>query len=353
MPTGSRRSTVPATRAAREPETETAPADTEQAEQENIRGFIAQVEETLTNRLASELLTPGRIRAVVDDEYGNRLRRLDEACSALSQGLKVLRNEFETYKEKPCKTELQSLGDELASMRSHVTGECQKLWRELEKLKGESPREPSPNREPETVPDEDDPPTQPRKGKGSRQSRSRKSGAKSRHTSRRKPRKSHYYGSESDLSDSSESSDDDLNDPDGDEIRIADKDCRKALSVKTYRLVDRDPERDLTLKTTKVLANIRRLFDGERFDGSDPLAVLPFLEELKTTLDDAGICEGDARHMVRYFLTGEAARLFKGLAPRDKRNYPRIIKWLLRTYVRESMLQNAREEFLTRAQKSN
>ena len=171
MPTGSRRSTVPATRAAREPETETAPADTEQAEQENIRGFIAQVEETLTNRLASELLTPGRIRAVVDDEYGNRLRRLDEACSALSQGLKVLRNEFETYKEKPCKTELQSLGDELASMRSHVTGECQKLWRELEKLKGESPREPSPNREPETVPDEDDPPTQPQKGKRSRKSR--------------------------------------------------------------------------------------------------------------------------------------------------------------------------------------
>ena len=142
-----------------------------------------------------------------------------------------------------------------------------------------------------------------------------------------------------------------MSDEDKDDIRVADRDCRRVLSIETYRLHDRESERDIGLRTTKVLQNLRHLFDGERFDGSDPLTVLHFLEELKTTFDDAGLCEGDARHMVRYFLTGEAARLFKGLSPNDKRSYPRIVKWLLRTYVRESMLQNAREVFLTRAQK--
>ena len=105
------------------------------------------------------------------------------------------------------------------------------------------------------------------------------------------------------------------------------------------------------MRTAKVLTNLRHLFEGERFDGSDPLTVLPFLEELKSTFDDAGLSEGDAKHMVRYFLTGEAARLYKSLAPRDRRIYPRIVKWMLRTYVREDMLQKAGEEFLTRMQK--
>ena len=107
------------------------------------------------------------------------------------------------------------------------------------------------------------------------------------------------------------------------------------------------------MRTAKVLTNLRHLFDGERFDGSDPLTVLPVLEELKSTFDDAGLSEGDAKHMVRYFLTGEATRLYKSLAPRDRRSYPRIVKWMLRIYVREDMLQKAREEFLTRMQKQS
>ena len=125
------------------------------------------------------------------------------------------------------------------------------------------------------------------------------------------------------------------------------------LSHETYRLLDRDPERDLALRTRKILANLRHLFDGERLDGTDSLTVLTFLEELRSPFGDAGFSEGDARHMIRYFLTGEDARLFKSLAPRDRRSHLRIVKWMLRTYVRENRLQNAREKFLTRAQKEN
>ena len=87
--------------------------------------------------------------------------------------------------------------------------------------------------------------------------------------------------------------------------------------------MDREPERDLRLRTAKVLGHLKYLYEGDRFDGSDPITVLHFLDELKTAFDEAGLCEGDAKHMVRYFLDGEAARLFKGLTSREKEDVPK------------------------------
>ena len=335
-------------------EREVAPPEAEDTGRREARAYFREAEEAMLEKLTSEVLRPERIRAVFEDEYGERLLRIEESCRALAQSQRGLREKFQMFTDEPCKNELQSLREELAATRDHVTGEFQKLWSAINTLKGNQPRATENDDELEIVQgaNEPDPPTQPRKGRGSKDSRSRNSRAKKSHSSKRKQRKRKVYESDTDSDTSSdESDDDDLNDPDGDEIRVADRDCRKVLSVETYRLRDRDPERDLALRTTKVLANLRHLFDGERFDGSDPLTVLPFLEELQATFDDAGLCEGDAKHMFRYFLTGEAARLFKGLSPRDKKSYPRIVKWLIRTYVRENMLQNAREEFLTRAQK--
>ena len=74
---------------------------------------------------------------------------------------------------------------------------------------------------------------------------------------------------------------------------------------------------------------------------------------MRSAFDDAEIGEGDAKQLVRYFLEGEAERLFKGLGSRDRNSYPRILRWLLRTYVRDTMPQDARESFLTRVQKSS
>ena len=337
-------------------EREITPTETGDTVRHDVRTYFREAEEAMLQKLTSEVLRPERIRAVVEDEYGERLIRMEESCRALAQNHQGLREKFLLFTEEPCKNELQSLRDELSVIRDHVTGEFQKLWRAINTLQRAPPRAANKDNEPEATLSNDDvdPPIRPRKERGSKESRSRNSRAKKGRSSRSRPKGRKYYESESDSSTSSDESDDDddLNNPNGDEIRVADRDCRKVLNVETYRLTDRDPERDLALRTTKVLANLRHLFDGERFDGSDPLTVLPFLEELQATFEDAGLCEGDAKHMIRYFLTGEAARLFKGLAPRDKKSYPRIIKWLLRTYVRESMLQNAREAFLTRAQKS-
>ena len=343
MTTRTRRSAVP--------EREGTPATSESMGREEVLEYLRQLKESMLKEIFSAVLKPERIRAIVEDEYGHRLLRIEESCSALAQSQQGLRKEFEGFADEPCKAELKAIRDELTAMRAQVTGEFRKLWDAINALKGETPRANDTTDEPVTVPDTENPPTHPQEGRGSDTSRSRKSGAKGARPSKRKQKKRAYYESNSDSSSSSEESEDDLSNPDGDEIRVADRDCRKVLNVDTYRLIDRDPERNVALKTTRVLANLRHLYDGEKFDGSDPLTVLPFLEELKITFDDADLCEGDARHMLRYFLTGEAARLFKGLSPREKRSYPQIVKWLLRTYVRESMLQNAREEFLTRAQR--
>ena len=327
-----------------------------EAGRQNLREYFAKIEENVLQKLTDLVMKPDRIRNIAEDAFSDTVLRIDNSLRQLAESHNELRNELNAFRQEPCKKELQVLTNELAAVRERVNGEFQKLWSAIDTLKGKRPQERKETDEPIRVrgseEENDELPNRHGKGKNSKEACSRKSRSKkSRHSKqKRRGRRSEEWDDYS--SSESEESDADLNDPDGDEIRVADKDCRKVLNVETYRLEDRDPERDLALRTTKVLANLRHLFDGERFDGSDPLSVLPFLEELRATFDDAGLSEGDARHMVRYFLTGEAARLFKGLSPRDKRSYPRIIKWLLRTYVRESMLQNAREEFLTRAQKS-
>ena len=323
-------------------------------EQENVRDYFAMVEESVLKKLTKLVMNPDRIRAIAEDTLSDQILRIDSSLRQLAQGQDGLRKDLDAFTREPCKFELQSLREELAVVRDRVNGEFQKLWSEINTLKEKSRAN---NNEPLGVRDNDielvDSSTRRKKGRGSRDAQSQKNSAKGSRSSKHKRRKDRHHESDSDSTSSSSESDADLNDPDGDEIRVADRECRKVLNVNAYRLIDRDPERDLALRTAKVLTNLRHLFEGERFDGSDPLTVLPFLEELKTTFDDAGLSEGDAKHMVRYFLTGEAARLYKSLAPRDRRSYPRIVKWMLRTYVREDMLQKAREDFLTRMQKQS
>ena len=329
-----------------------------EAQQHEMRAFFAELEDRTLQKITKDLMRPERMRAIAEDALSDTILRIDTAMRKLAQGQDDLRQKLDAFAREPCKDEFRVLREELAALRDRADGEFQKLWAAINTLKGETPRARDENDEPILVRDDNgdkgqapDPPTRPQRRNGSKSTRSRKGREKGSRSPKRKQRKHRLFESDSDSSSSSDESIADLDDHEDDEIRVADRDCRKVLNVETYRLIDRDPERDFALKTAKVLTNLRHLFDGERFDGTDPLTVLPFLEELKSTFDDAELSEGDARYMIRYFLTGEAARLFKGLAPRDKKSYPRIVKWLLRTYVREHMLQDAREEFLTRAQK--
>ena len=347
MPPRSRRSTpVRPARPAEDP----ARSDTLR---ESMRQYLAEVEGQLTQRIATAILKPERIAPLVANKLGDISARIGQLAQKMDESHAALRKELQALAEESCKSDLQSVKDEIATLRDDTSREVQSLWAIVTSLQKESAQEANVKREPEEVRFSQDEvqSVDSRKGKGHTKSRSRKSRALTKsHTTKSRRKRRQSIDSDDSLSRSDES-DAEVSGPERDDIRVADKDCRRILSVDRYRLLDREPERDLRLRTSKVLAQLKHLYEGDRFDGSDPLTLLHFLDELKTAFDEAALCEGDAKHMVRYFLDGEAARLFKGLTSREKKSYPRIVKWLLRTYVRESMLLDAREKFLTRSQK--
>ena len=322
---------------------------------ESVRQYFAEVEDEMLRRINSTVLAPERITAIIDKKYSDTFARVDLINRTMAESLAALRKEFRAFAEEQCKSELQSLKDEIAALRDHTGREFQRLWEAIASLRKDQPPEKEEKLEPEEVRVSDDEvqSKDSHTGKGPKKLRSPKGRARSKSRSSRERRKRRpSYGSDDDRSSSSsDESEADMSEPERDDIRVSDKGCRRILSVDRYRLLDREPEKDLRLRTAKVLAHLKHLYEGDKFDGSDPITVLHFLEELKVAFDDAGLCEGDAKHMVRYFLDGEAARLFKGLTSQEKKTYPRIVKWLLRTYVRESMLLDAREKFLTRSQK--
>ena len=292
--------------------------------------------------------TRERIQQLVSSLVETPFGKIDDELARLAELNKKLQGQLEASNLASMKQELQSLKKDIAELRTSTQAEVTLLWRHISKL--EEPADT--NQEPGT----DGAGIAPRPDAGSRnrhsaaqRSASRKKKTSSRRHARRKSKNTGYETDSS--SDSPLSSD--AEESDLDDIQVADEACRKVMQVETYRLQDRNPDRDPRMKVTRTLADLRHLFSGEMFDGSDPLSLLHFLQDLKQTFDDAALAEGDAKHMVRYFLTGEAATLFKGLSTNERGSYRRILRWLLRTYIREGTIQNAREKFLTRAQGSS
>ena len=260
----------------------------------------------------------------------------------LSELFTVLGEQIERSDLPSLKKEMLTLKDNLADVRTYVQAEFTVLWKHISKL--EQLQEVTPEKDAGNVGDK----PQPRVSSKDKHSSSRLSARKKTSTSRKYSLRKDVRDPDSDSdSDSPLSSD---AESDLDDVEVADELCRRVMQVETYRLLDRNPERNPRLKVAKSLAELRHLFDGEMFDGSDPLSLLHFLEDMKQTFDDAALAEGDAKHMIRYFMTGEAAKLFKGLSTNERGSYRRILRWLLRTYIREGMIQDAREKFLTRAQ---
>lgn len=312
-----------------------------------LEANFKELEDQLT-RTEYAQRTRERIEELVTACIDSPLRKVESEARQLAELNAELRSQLEACNPASMQKELQSLKKDLAELRTSAQTEFTLLWRHISKLE-EAP-------EVDQEPGADEETTVPRRRAGSREKRSsrlrsgsKKKGTSSRSLARRKSRNSGYgSGTSADSPLSSDAEESDI-----DDIQVADESCRKVMQVETYRLQDRNPDRNPRMKVTKTLAELRHLFDGEMFDGSDPLSLLHFLEDLKQTFDDAALAEGDAKHMVRYFLTGEAAKLYKGLSTNERGSYQRILRWLLRTYIREGMIQNAREKFLTRAQGSS
>ena len=316
------------------------------------------VREALTSAPGLKEMIQQAVKSHVDAELVGLRQELEH----LRTDLTACRNDLEAQNLKSCEQDIGRLDEDVAALREYTQKTSDALWQQIAQMHEKTPNGGGPLlATKEEDPDRDD-------AHGDRRSSSRPERARSpspspersrrrkarrgrkREESRRRGRKS-VWRDDSASSDSSEDSDIG-SESEAEGIHVVDRHCRKALSVEKYRLDDRSSERRRS-NTSKLLKSVQHLFTGDRFDGSDPITVLHFLEELQSAFNDAQIAEGDAKHIVRYFLYGEAAKLFKGLSPRDRDTYPRIIRWLLRTYVRETMLQTARENFLTRSQRSN
>ena len=283
-----------------------------------------------------------------------RVAEISNELQSLKADLSALRTDVELQYSNSWQQDIQRLDRDMDSLRDFVKRHSESISQEMAQVVGKFSQDPAESR----VKQEDVLGEIP--GRDRKESRGPRSSSKKRRTSRgktsrgrRERRRREFDSSDEEAGSDSSWGSDEESGSDSDDIRTADRSCRKAMSVETYRLNNRETERSKRWSTNKLLTTVRHLFTGDHFDGSDPVTVLHFLEEIKSAFDEAEIAEGDGRHLVRYFLTGEAARLFKGLGSRDRSSYPRIVRWLLRTYVRETMLQEARERFLMRTQKSN
>lgn len=301
--------------------------------------------------LTSSPLLEGMIAQAVRGYVDPQLKEFQSKLQQLEDDLVLKRRDDELQGSEYARQEVSRLDKDLEALREYTRKATGEVWGQLTTLSGKI-QEISPQKEEDILADEAD--KDRRSSIESRMSAIRRRKSRGKKSSGRRKHRAKYYASESssDQSDSDRSSDGSL-ESETEDIRTADRACRKAMSVETYRLINRATERSKRWSTNKMVNTVRHLFKGDNFDGSDPISVLIFLEEIKSAFDDAEIGEGDAKHLVRYFLEGDAERLFKGLGSRDRNSYPRILRWLLRTYVRETMLQDAREAFLTRTQRSN
>ena len=309
-----------------------------------LETYVQQLDQKLAEAVKSVPVDRGRIQAIALDAVGHTLDLHADAIKQLQEDRAKESPEKEVI--EGLKPEIVALKGEVGRLRSSMKAQLETIWQEVRELKeaNRSLRSKKPSSDLEEVES-----FQKGKDKDSSRTKSRRRRRSSPFSRGKKREERDRLEISSDESDSHSESDKD----DEDDMYAVDDDCRKALKVETYRLEDRNPKRDTRLKTVKVLSTLKHLFDGDRFSGEDPLTALHFLEELKNVFDDADICEGDARHMFRYFLTGESLRVFKGLTGAERDSYPKIIRWILRTYVRENLLQEARDEFFGRSQKGD
>jgi hypothetical protein len=115
---------------------------------------------------------------------------------------------------------------------------------------------------------------------------------------------------------------------------------RAALSYRTYRLNNRFQKFSNTL--SKDLSKISKRMtthipDDQRFDGSNPVSIIKFLEDLKEACDHNGVSEGAAMHLLQYFSLNTAKKSlqihFRSTMSASFNSYCEARHFLLTTYA--------------------
>lgn len=141
---------------------------------------------------------------------------------------------------------------------------------------------------------------------------------------------------------------------------------RNAVNYKSYRLIKRSANyQDSGHSRIARLERKMKVQMGEhRFNGSDPITILDFLDRFRETCDKHSVSEGLAMWCFQYFLGGSARALLtsrltgKSLAidsckRETLRSYPEVVNFLLQTYATEDAMCEALEDVQNCRQPSN
>jgi hypothetical protein len=173
----------------------------------------------------------------------------------------------------------------------------------------------------------------------------------------KKPQK--HNSSESDNDNSGNSSDTDDEYYELDDIKVKCRSLRKALSIRPYRL-----ERKSQTYNGRISGQISSLIkrighsipEDKKFDGTDSVSVIRFLQEFRDACDHNRVTEGCALRLVIYFLKDSAkAGLTAHLASvkrTRKYSYPGVILYLLKAFAPESLVEREIRDIATLRQKS-
>jgi hypothetical protein len=99
---------------------------------------------------------------------------------------------------------------------------------------------------------------------------------------------------------------------------------------------------------TRRAAEIHQRMPSLYFDGSEPIAVLTFLRQLKVVFDESGITEAMGSRLLFDFVRGKASRMLKSSrASVDLtiNSYPGLVQHLLKDYAIESAMIRAQAAF--------
>ena len=134
---------------------------------------------------------------------------------------------------------------------------------------------------------------------------------------------------------------------------------RVALSYRTYRLNNRSQKfsnalsRDLSKISKRMKTHIP---DDQRFDRSDPVSIIKFLEDFKEACDHNGVSEGAAMHLFQYFLMDTAKKSlqlhFRSTMSASSHSYCGAIHSLLTTYAAEEEVSGECRKIFLMQQKS-
>jgi hypothetical protein len=126
------------------------------------------------------------------------------------------------------------------------------------------------------------------------------------------------------------------------EIKTRSPLLRYVLSYRSYRLQNtsqrfsNSQQRNLSRISKRMQTHIP---DDQRFDGSDPVSVIRFLEEFKDACDHNGVSEGAAMHLFQYFLLDPAKKglrlHYRSTMNPSSNSYCGAVQFLLSTYAAE------------------